>query len=154
VNNRIVLLSVSSGWMDVLASGMTGSVVGGPVQGLIQLLGLCGHRQSVSHLSTLPVVVKSLLDVSPDGDDTTWPWHLQDQVGIMWDHHELGECQLSQESIVRSLKISNLKLYSLRAEIFPSPKGYGKSDLTNGGCCCTRDYAMERNTTGAQQRPG
>jgi hypothetical protein len=43
---------------------------------------------------------------------------------------------------------------SLRAEIFPSPKGYGKSDLTNGGCCGTRDYAMERNTTGAQQRPG
>jgi hypothetical protein len=41
-------------------------------------------------LTTLHVTVKSLLDVSPNGDDTTWPCHLQDQVGIMWDRHKLG----------------------------------------------------------------
>jgi hypothetical protein len=47
-------------------------------QGLLQLLELCGCRQSVSCLTTLTVLVKSPLDVSPDGDDTTRPWHLQD----------------------------------------------------------------------------
>jgi hypothetical protein len=111
------------------------------------------HRQYVSCLTTLPVIVKSLLDISPVGDDATWPWHLQDQVGVMQDHHEFGECRSSQESVVRSLKIGDLKLYSLRAEIFSSPEGYGKRDMTNGGCCYTRDYAMERSSTGAQQRP-
>jgi hypothetical protein len=72
----------------------------------------------------------------------------------MQDHHELGECWSSQESDVRSLEIDDLKLYSIRAEIFLSPKGYGKRDLIDGGCCCTREYAMERSPTGAQQRPG
>jgi hypothetical protein len=47
----------------------------------------------------------------------------------MWDRHELGECRPCQESIVRSLKISDLKLYSFRVEIFPSPEGHEESDL-------------------------
>jgi hypothetical protein len=47
----------------------------------------------------------------------------------MWDCHELGECRPCQESIVRSLKISDLKLYSFRVEIFPSPEGHEESDL-------------------------
>jgi hypothetical protein len=149
-DNGIVLLSVSSGWMDVLALGMTGSG-GGLSQGLLQLLELYGHRQSVSYITTLPIAVKSPLDISPNGDDATRPWHLQDQVGIMSDCHEHRECWPSQESIVRSLKICDLKLYSLRVEIFPRPEGYEKRDLTDRGCCCTRDYAMERSQTGAQQ---
>jgi hypothetical protein len=72
----------------------------------------------------------------------------------MWDHHELREGRPSQESVVHSLKIDDLKLYSLCAEIFLSPEGYRKRNLTDWGCCCTRDYAMERSPTGAQQRPG
>jgi hypothetical protein len=72
----------------------------------------------------------------------------------MEDHHELRECQPSQEKVVYSLKISDLKLYSLRAEIFLSPEGYRKRDLTDRVHCCTKDYAMERSLTGAQQRPG
>jgi hypothetical protein len=56
--------------------------------------------------------------------------------------------RLSQESVVSNLKISDLKLYDLRAENFPSPKGYGKSDLVDEGHCCTRDYAIERSLTG------
>jgi hypothetical protein len=119
VDNRVVLLSVSFGWMDILATGMTGS--GGLGQGLLQLLELYERRQSISYLTTLSIAVKSPLDVSPDGDDTTWPWHLQDQVGIMWDSHELGEYWPSQESGVVSLKIGDLKLYSLCVEIFPTP---------------------------------
>jgi hypothetical protein len=122
-------------------------------QGLLQLLELYGLRQSVDRLATLPIVVKSLLNISPEGDDTTDPWHLQDQVGIMWDHHEFGECWSSQESGVHSLEIGDLKLNSLRAKIFLSLLDYKKSDLTDRGFCCTRDYAMEKSLTGAQHRP-
>jgi hypothetical protein len=60
----------------------------------------------------------------------------------------------SQESIVRSLKIDELKLYRLRVEIFSSPECYRKGDLIDGGSCCTRDNAMEGSPTRAQQRPG
>jgi hypothetical protein len=52
-------------------------------QGIVQLLELFGCQQSITSLTTLPVTAKSSLDVSPDGDDTTWPWHLQDQVSII-----------------------------------------------------------------------
>jgi hypothetical protein len=51
----------------------------------------------------------------------------------MWDRHELGECRSSQESVVHNLEISDLKLYSLCAEIFSSPEGYRKRNLTDGG---------------------
>jgi hypothetical protein len=71
----------------------------------------------------------------------------------MWDHHELGECRSSQESIVGHLKIEDLKLYILCAEIFLCPEGYGKSDLTDGDRWCARDYAMEGGPTRAHQGP-
>jgi hypothetical protein len=137
VDNGIIFLSVSPGWVDVLevlALGVTGS--GGTQPRPASLLELYGRRQSVSCLASLPVIVKILFDVSPDGDDSTRPCHLQNQVGTMWDGHELGECRQSQESIVRNLEIDNLKLYSLCEEIFMSPEGHRKKYLTDGGHCC------------------
>jgi hypothetical protein len=65
----------------------------------------------------------------------------------------LGECRLSQESIIHSLDISDLKLYDLCVEIFSSPEDHRKSDLADGGRYCTRDYAMEGSPIGAQHRP-
>jgi hypothetical protein len=59
--------------------------------------------------------------------------------------HELGECWPSQESVVHRLKVSYLELQLLSAEIYPSPEGYGRSDLTNRSCCCTRDSTVERS---------
>jgi hypothetical protein len=98
--------------LEVLASGMTrsGGGEGGLDQGLLQILELYGHHVLVDRLAPLHIIVKSLLDVSLDGDDTTQPRHLSDQVGIMRDHHELGECRPSQESFVCCLEISDLKL--------------------------------------------
>jgi hypothetical protein len=46
-------------------------VWGGDSHGMLQLSELCGCLQSVSSLTTLPVAVKSPLDVSPDRDDAT-----------------------------------------------------------------------------------
>jgi hypothetical protein len=117
-------------------------------QGLLQLLELYGCQQSVSSLTALSVTVKSPLHLSPDGDDAAWPWHLQDQIGVMWNCHELRECWPSQESVVRGLEIGDLKLFVFHAEVFLSPKGYGKEDLDDGGCCYPRDNAMEGSPTG------
>jgi hypothetical protein len=46
---------------------------GGLGQGVLQLLELYERHQSISCLTTLSIAVKSLLDVSPDGDDATRP---------------------------------------------------------------------------------
>jgi hypothetical protein len=52
------------------------SGLGGLSHGLLQLLELCGHREPVSRLAALLVVVVGALDVSPNGDDTVQSWHL------------------------------------------------------------------------------
>jgi hypothetical protein len=70
----------------------------------------------------------------------------------VWNHHELGECLSSQESIVHSLKIGHLELHGFSLEVLSSPEGYRKKDLSDGHHYCTRDYAMERSLTGAQKR--
>jgi hypothetical protein len=62
--------------LEVLASGMTRLGGGGLDQGLLQILELCGCHEPVDRLAPLHITVKSLLDVSLDGDDTTQPWHL------------------------------------------------------------------------------
>jgi hypothetical protein len=72
----------------------------------------------------------------------------------MWDRHELGKCQPSQESVVRCLKIGHLELNGFSSEVLSSPEGYGKRDLTNGCRCCTGDYTMERSPAGVQKRSG
>jgi hypothetical protein len=73
VDNRTVLLSESSGWMDVfevLASSMTGSEgAGGLSQGLVQVLELRGLCESIGRLMALPIAIVGTLDVSLDGDD-------------------------------------------------------------------------------------
>jgi hypothetical protein len=70
----------------------------------------------------------------------------------MQNRYELGKCWSSQESIVRNLKIGDLKLYSSSLEVLPSPEGYKKRDLTDGHRCCTGDYTMERSPTSVQKR--
>jgi hypothetical protein len=37
---------------------------------------------------------------------------------------------------------------SLSTEVFLSHEGYWKRDLTDRGCCCSRDYALEWSPTG------
>jgi hypothetical protein len=63
--------------LDDLASGMIRSGGGGGLgQGCLQFLEFCGHRESISRLTALLVVVIGALDASPNGDDTVWSWHL------------------------------------------------------------------------------
>jgi hypothetical protein len=61
----------------------------------------------------------------------------------MWHHHKRGECRPSQESVVCHLEIDNLELQVLYAEVFPSPEGYGKSDLTDRSHRLCKDYTVE-----------
>jgi hypothetical protein len=70
VDNGTILLSESSGSMDILASGMIESRGGGLGQGLLLFLELYGSHEFVDRLAALPVAFVGALDISPDGDDT------------------------------------------------------------------------------------
>jgi hypothetical protein len=63
------------------------------------------------------------------------------------DCHELGEHWPSKERVVCHFKIDYLELHVLGAEVFPSPEGHRKSDLTDGGCHCPMDYSVEWSPT-------
>jgi hypothetical protein len=136
--------------LEVLASGMTESWGGGLDQGLLQFLELCRCHESISHLAALLVTIVGALDVSLDEDDTVLCWHLQDQVGIVGNRHEHGECRPPQESVVCYVKVGNLELQVFCMEVFMSPEGYKKSDLTDGSHYYSKDYAVEWNPTGTQ----
>jgi hypothetical protein len=62
--------------------------------------------------------------------------------GIVRYHHKLGECQSSEECIIRHLKVCYLKLQVFCMDVFPSPKGHRESNLADGGHCCTMDYSV------------
>jgi hypothetical protein len=66
------------------------------------------------------------------------------------DYHELGKHRPSKEHIVCCLKIGYLELHVLSAKVLLSPKGHGKSDLADGGCCCSGDYSVEWSPTWMQ----
>jgi hypothetical protein len=72
----------------------------------------------------------------------------------MRDCCKLGKCLSSKESVVHYLKVGNLELQVFSMEIVLSPKGHEKSNLTNGGHYCIRDYDVEQSLTGAQCRSG
>jgi hypothetical protein len=123
-------------------------------QGFLQFFELCGRQQHINHLAALLVTVISTLYVPFDGDDSVWARHLQNQVGIVKNCHELGECRPPEECVVCRFEIGYLKLHALGVEVLPSPKGHGKSDLATGGCCCSEDYSMEGSLTQMQRWPG
>jgi hypothetical protein len=66
--------------------------------------------------------------------------------------HKLCECWPFEESVAHHLKVGYLQLQVLSTEIFPSPKGHGNGNLTDGGYHCPRDYAVEWSLTGVQRR--
>jgi hypothetical protein len=61
----------------------------------------------------------------------------------MWGCHELGERQPLEKRNVCRFEIGYLELDVLGEEVFPSLKGYSKSDLADGGHHCSRDYSVE-----------
>jgi hypothetical protein len=132
--------------MDILASGLIGSE--GDSAKAFSFLELYGCREFIDCVTAHLVTVVSTLDVSLDGDDTVQSGHLEDQVGVVRNRHELGMCQPPQKGIVRCLEVGYLKLQIFYVEVFSSPQDHEKSDLTNRSRCCSRDHTMEWSPTG------
>jgi len=67
----------------------------------------------------------STLEGGVDGDDPTWTWHLQPQIGVVGDSHELHVAWTSQDGMVGSMEPDHLEGEGLRPIIGWIPKGDG-----------------------------
>jgi hypothetical protein len=48
-------------------------------------------------------------DVTKDGKDPVWRWHLHDEVGVVWYGHELDQHRLTKDGVVGGAKVCDLK---------------------------------------------
>ena len=81
----------------------------------------------------LPLVEVGLLKVAPYGDDPMRAGHLELQIGVVGDGHELGIAWLVQDGEVGARKVRYLKGEHLHAKVGSTPKHYRLSRLDQGG---------------------
>jgi hypothetical protein len=65
--------------------------------------------------------------------------------------HELSKCQTAKDNIVCCIEVGYLEVKVFSREVFLSPEGHRKSDLSDWGHCCARDYDVKRGPTGVQR---
>jgi hypothetical protein len=79
-------------------------------------------------------------------DNSIGIWHIQNQISVMGNHHELGQSRPPEKCIVCHFEIGYLKLYLLGTIILTSLECYGKSDLTDKGCYDAQHYSRKRSS--------
>jgi hypothetical protein len=52
-----------------------------------------------------------------NGDDSLWARHLEFEVCVVWDGHELGEAQATEEGVVDAREVNDLEGDCLLAEV-------------------------------------
>ena len=87
----------------------------------------CGHLGDVVLL-----VVVGLFKSALDGDDPLGARHLQLQIGVIGDNHELGEAWLALEGMVDAREVDHLEGERLLAEVVRLAKGDAKPDALEG----------------------
>ena len=78
------------------------------------------------------LAVVGLFEATLDNDDSLGAWHLQLQVGVVGDSHELGEARLAQESMVDTREVDHLEGEWLLAEVVQLAKGDIELDAPEG----------------------
>ena len=77
------------------------------------------------------------------GDDVVQSWHLQLEVGVVGDHHELGLAWPPQDGVVGPQKVHHLEDQDLRAKVGSIAKCDGQVNLLEWVRLCPWDHAME-----------
>jgi hypothetical protein len=73
----------------------------------------------------LPLIEVDILKVTSYGDDSARAEHLELQIGVVSDGHELGVAWLAQEGVVGTRKVCYLKGEHLCVEVGSTPECYG-----------------------------
>ena len=74
---------------------------------------------------SLPICLTILgsLEASLDGDDPLWAEHLELQVGVVGDDHELGKRLLTKEGVVDAGEVNHLEGEWLLTEVVQLAEG-------------------------------
>jgi hypothetical protein len=83
---------------------------------------------------TVLLIVVGLLEATFDGDDPLRAGHLQLQIGVVWDNHELGEAWPAQEDVVDTEEVDHLEGEWLLVEVVRLAKGDTEPDVPKGHC--------------------
>src|SRR6185369_14029169 len=123
--------------------GLARHFVEGGCEGLVFRLSFCV-------LNALDVALVSVLERRADGDDTLRSWHLELEVGVVGDGHELGVARTTKDVMVGSSKPHHLKSEYLLAEVSCRAEADRQIDLAEGLDLLPWRDAVEWRLAGAQ----
>jgi hypothetical protein len=84
-----------------------------------------GFGEGLSVLHALHVAFVRVSVRGSDGDDPVGAQHLELEVGVVWDDHELGVAWSPQHCVVGSSKLDHLERESFLSEVGGSPEADG-----------------------------
>ena len=82
--------------------------------------------------NTVLLIVVGLLEAALDGDDPLRAGHLELQVGVVGDGHELGEAWSTEEGMVDAREVNHIKGERLLAEVVWLAEGEVELDAPEG----------------------
>jgi hypothetical protein len=83
-----------------------------------------------------------------DGDDPVGAWHLELEVGVVGDDHELGVARSPQHRVVGSSEPDHLEREGFLSEVGGSPEADGQIELSKGLDVLPRDDPVKGRRTG------
>jgi len=107
-------------------------------------------RLSLRVLNALHVALVGVLERRADGDDTLRTWHLQLEVGVVGDGHELGVVGTTKDGMIGYPKPHHLKGEYFLAEVGCRAKADRQIDLAEGLDSPPRRNSMKRRLARAK----
>jgi hypothetical protein len=107
-----------------------------------------GFGEGLSVLHALHVAFVRVLVRGSDGDDPVRARHLELEVGVVGDDHELGVAWSPQHCVVGSSEPDHLEREGFLLEVGGSPKVDGQIELSKGLDALLRDDPVKGRRTG------
>jgi hypothetical protein len=107
-----------------------------------------GLGEGLSVLHTLHVAFVRVSICGSDGDDPVGARHLELEVGVVEDGHELGVARSPQHRVVGSSEPDHLEREGLLSEVGGSPEADGQIELSKGLDALPRDDPVKGRRTG------
>jgi hypothetical protein len=112
--------------------------------------GSIGGDEHVHLGDAVLLAVVGLLEAALNGDDPLRAKHLELEVGVVGDGHELGEARSIEEGVVDTEKVDNFEVKWLLAEVVQLAKGDVEPDALERHGFLPRHNPIERRLARAQ----
>jgi hypothetical protein len=129
--HRLEALGVALGVRDVLSETVKVGDQG------------CYLDYGFSLLHTVDVALLGMLAHRADGDDAVGAWHLELEVGVVGDDHELGITWSPEDHVIGSREPYHVEGEDFPPEVVGSPKTNGQVDLPEWVGSMPRHHSME-----------